>query len=314
MKLTQFIDAEIEQLLKAREEGGREITRELKGEALDPATLSGPGARQLPTDTAIDDLVNAPHWDGIGKAPLEQVLDLAAELLDAINTTVTSGQTQRREFHHCLPSCFDCQFVPVFNDRNEIEAVVQTSHDITGRKQTDYQVWRSANFDTLTGLPNQQLFVDRLEQTLLEAKRKDSSFALLFIDLDRFQQTNDQLGHEAGDRLLALVGERISSRVRAMDTVARLGGKQFTLILKETGRDGAKQAANALLASLERTFEVHSQPVHITGSIGLTLFPDDCMEAEELMHNADQACMYAAKEHGGQQVQCYEAWMAQSQL
>ncbi|NMT64964.1 GGDEF domain-containing protein [Marinobacter orientalis] len=303
MKLAQFIDAEIEQLLKARE---------LIGEALDPAASSGPGARRLPTDTVIDDLVNAPYRDAIGKAPLELVLDLATELRDAITTTVTTGQTQHREFHHGLPSCFDCQFVPVFNDRNEIEAVVKTSRDITGRKQTDYQLWRSANFDTLTGLPNQRLFTDRLEQTLLEATRKDSSFALLFIDLDRLQQTSDQPGHEAADRLLALVADRISSRVRAMDTVARLGGKQFTLILKETDRDGAKQAATALLASLERTFEVDSQPVHIAGSIGLTIFPDDCRDAEELMHNADQA-MYAAKEHGGQQVQCYEAWMAQSE-
>jgi len=121
-----------------------------------------------------------------------------------------------------------------------VEAVVKTSRDITERKQTEDRAWQNANFDSLTGLPNRRLFLDRFEQNLLEAERKGSSFAVLFIDLDRFKQANDQLGHESGDRLLAQVAERISTKVRAMDTVARLGGDEFTLILKETGRGGCE--------------------------------------------------------------------------
>ncbi len=282
----------------------------------DPVAIFDPDGRHLFLNKAMADLINVPLRDIIGKTPLELGLDLAKELHDAITTTLTTGQTHRSEFHHCLPSgrelSFDCHFVPVFNDQNEVEAVVTTSRDITERKQTEYQAWRNANFDALTGLPNRRLFLDRLGQNLLEAQRKDSSFALLFIDLDRFKQANDQLGHESGDRLLAQVAERISNKVRAMDTVARLGGDEFTLILKETGREGAKEVAEALLVSLEQAFDVDSHSVNISGSIGLTVFPDDGRDADRLMHNADQA-MYAAKEHGGQQVQVYESWMAQSE-
>jgi diguanylate cyclase (GGDEF)-like protein len=193
-----------------------------------------------------------------------------------------------------------------------IEAVIKTSRDITEQKQADRDVWRSDNFDSLTGIANRRLFIHRLEHTLLEAERNGSPFTLLFIDLDRFNQTNDQLGHEAGDRLLMQVAERIGSSVRTVDTLARLGGDEFTLILKETGRDGAKEAARALLTGLERAFRVDSHRLHISASIGLTLFPDDGISVSQLMHNADQA-MYIAKEHGGQQIQAYESWMADSE-
>ncbi|MGM0449817.1 MAG: putative bifunctional diguanylate cyclase/phosphodiesterase [Pseudomonadota bacterium] len=282
----------------------------------DPAAIFDPDARHLFINMAMANLINAPHRDVIGKTAHELGLDAANGLHDAVTAAVTTGQIQRREFHQSYPSgqelYFDCQFVPVFDDRNNVEAVVKTSRDITERKQSEYQVWRSANFDSLTGIANRRLFLDRLEQTLLEAQRKNNSFALLFIDLDLFKQANDQLGHEAGDRLLAQVAARISAKVRAMDTVARLGGDEFTLILKETSRDGAKEAAKALLNSLERPFDVDSHHVHISGSVGLTVFPDDGKDVEHLMHNADQA-MYAAKERGGRQVQVYEPWMAQSE-
>ena len=284
----------------------------------DPLAIYDPDGRHLFLNTAMADMINAPSRDIIGKTllELELCLDSVTELHDVIVTTATTGQAQHRELHHVLPSGreldFDCHFIPVCNEHNEVEAVVRAARDITERKQTEYQAWRNANFDQLTGLPNRRLFLDRLEQNLLEAQRKESSFALLFIDLDRFKQANDQLGHEAGDRLLAQVGKRISNKVRAMDTVARLGGDEFTLILKETGREAAKEVARTLLTCLEQVFDVDSHSVNISGSIGLTLFPDDGKDTDKLMHNADQA-MYTAKEHGGQQVQVYESWMAQSE-
>lgn len=99
----------------------------------------------------------------------------------------------------------------------------------------------SPTIKSLTGIPNRRLFLDRLEQSLREAKRQERSFALLFIDLDRFKQANDELGHKAGDRLLEQVAERIGTSVRAMDTVARLGGDEFTLIFKDISREDAKK-------------------------------------------------------------------------
>ncbi len=321
-EIFRFIEA-IDQLIadsvssySARKEQETRLFEAMLKVSPDPSAIFDPDAKLLFLNIPMADLASTSIGDAIGKSPLELGLGFATALQDAIVETVVTGQFQRREFHCSLPSgperYFDCQLVPVFNEQNEVEAVAKTSRDITERKQAERQVWRSANFDSLTGLPNRRLFLDRLEQNLLEASRRDSSFALLFVDLDRFKQANDQLGHKAGDRLLAKVAKRISTNVRAMDTVARLGGDEFTLILKETDRDGAKQTAKALLTSLEGAFDVDSHQVHISGSIGLTLFPDDGNDVDQLMHNADQA-MYAAKEHGGQQVQAYESWMTHSE-
>ncbi|PXX91882.1 hypothetical protein DIT71_08530 [Marinobacter vulgaris] len=282
----------------------------------DPAAIFEPDCKYLFLNTAMASLVNATPRDVIGKTPVELGLDLAGVLQEAIATTVSTGQIQHREYNHCSPSglelYLDCKFVPVFNDRKEIEAVIKTSRDITDSKRTDHQAWQIANFDALTGLPNRRLFLDRLEQTLLEAQRKGISFAVLFVDLDHFKQANDQLGHRAGDRLLVRVAERINTKVRAMDTVARLGGDEFTLILKETGRAGATEAATSLLRSLEEAFDVDAHRVHISASIGLAVFPDDGTDVDTLMHNADQA-MFAAKERGGHRVQAYESWMEQNE-
>lgn len=281
--------------------------------SLDPAAIFEPSGKFLFLNMAMAELVNAPPRDVIGKTPNELDLNFAIELHDDIATTVLNGRSQRRELNFTLPSgrelYFDCQLVPIFNNLNEVEAVVNTARDITDRKLIEYQDWQNANFDFLTGLPNRRLFIDRLEQTLLEAERKKSHFALLFIDLDRFKQANDQLGHLAGDQLLEQVAERISNNVRLMDTVARLGGDEFTLILKETNKDDAKETANALLLKLEQAFEVGTHRVRLSGSIGLTFFPDDGKNVEQLMHNADQA-MYAAKERGGHQVQIYNSSIA----
>ncbi len=311
----QLIANSVSSFSALKEQETRLIETMLKASP-DPAAIFDPDGRILFINSAMADLVGALPRDVIGKTPLELGNNFAEDFQDEIATTVTTRKTHRTEIHRCMPSgremYLDCLLVPVFDDQNEVEAVVKTTRDITERKKNEFQVWRSANFDSLTRIPNRRLFLDRLEQTLREAQRRDSAFSLLFIDLDHFKQANDQLGHAAGDRLLAQVAERISTKVRAMDTLARLGGDEFTLILKETDRRGAKEAAKALLTSLEEAFHVDSHCVHISGSIGLTLFPDDGEDADQLMHNADQA-MYAAKERGGQQVQVYEAWMARDE-
>lgn len=313
--IDQLIASSITSFSGIKDQVSRLVEAMLKASP-DPAAIFEPDGRYMFLNRAMAELVATTPQDAIGKTPVELGLDLGSGLLEAITRAVTTGQVQHREYHHHSPSGYelylDCQLAPVFNDGNEIEAVVKTSRDITERKKTDHEVWRSANFDSLTGIGNRRLFIDRLEHTLVEAERNSSPFALLFIDLDRFKQANDQLGHEAGDRLLVQVAERMGASLRATDTLARLGGDEFTLILRETGRNGAKEAARALLTSLERVFEIASQQVHISASIGLTFFPDDGMSVSELMHNADQA-MYNAKEHGGQQYRSYDSSMAETE-
>lgn len=312
VRFNEAIDGLIADLIPGfsahREQDTRLIETMLKT-SIDPAAIFDTNGEPLFIETGIADLVNAPQRNVIGETPLELVLDLATELLDAITTTVATGEAQHRKFHHGVPFNFDCQFVPVFNDRNEVEAVVKTSRKLTERKQTELQVWQNANFDAVTGLPNRRLFLDRLKQTFLEAQRESSSFALLLIDFDRFDQTKNQLGPEAGDRLLEQVAERISAKVRAMDTLARLEGEEFTLIFTKTGSGGAKKAAKGLLTSLEQAFEVDSQRVQLSASMGLTLFPDDGKNIDQMMHNAHRA-KDTAKAYGGHQVRFYEPWMS----
>lgn len=282
----------------------------------DPSAIFDPDRKLLYLNKPMADLVGTAAQDAKGKTPSELGLGFATELSETISAAVTTGKSQRRELYCQLPSgrerYFDCQITPVHDDRHQVEAVAKTSRDITDRKIAEQQIWKSANLDSLTGIPNRRLFLDRLEQGLLEAERRGSSLALLFIDLDRFKQANDQLGHKAGDRLLARVAERIGTNVRAMDTVARLGGDEFTVILKDARREDAKKAAGGLLASLEQAFDIDAHRIHISGSIGLTLFPEDGTNVDQLMHNADQA-MYAAKERGGHQFQVYQPSMTHSE-
>jgi len=176
-----------------------------------------------------------------------------------------------------------------------------TLSDISAKKESDERIWHHANFDTLTGLPNRRLFRDRLEQELRKAHRSGAQTALLFIDLDRFKEVNDLLGHDAGDMLLVQASQRLSECVRESDTVARLGGDEFTVILSELdGVAHVEYIAQKILESLSLPFHLGNEVAYVSGSVGITLYPSDGTEPEELIRNADQA-MYAAKTGGRNQ-------------
>jgi len=170
--------------------------------------------------------------------------------------------------------------------------------DITEKKKSENLIWQQANFDTLTGLPNRRMFHARLEQEIKKAQRTDRQLALLFVDLDRFKEVNDTLGHAKGDLLLSEAAQRLQSCVRASDTVARLGGDEFTVILTELDDTrGIDRIAQAILQSMSSSFLLDGEPAHVSASIGITLYPEDSTIAEALIRNADQA-MYKAKSQG----------------
>ncbi len=155
-----------------------------------------------------------------------------------------------------------------------------------------------ATIDTLTGLPNRQLFQDRLSRALLHNKRLDTRFALLFIDLDKFKIVNDTLGHAAGDQLLLEVSERIRQMVRESDTVARLGGDEFTVIVNDiSNNDDIIRVAQLIIETLSEPFFLSEKEANIGASIGIAVFPDDAVEQATLMNKADSA-MYQAKQSG----------------
>lgn len=170
--------------------------------------------------------------------------------------------------------------------------------DITERRNAANAIWQQAHFDPLTGLPNRRMLRDRLEQEIRKTRRDHQQLAILFIDLDHFKEVNDTLGHDYGDLLLVEAARRIRACVREADTVARMGGDEFTVLLTEL--DSASQLQGVLqklLDALSAMFQLRDEQVFVSGSVGVTVYPVDGTDIENLYKNADQA-MYAAKAAG----------------
>lgn len=186
------------------------------------------------------------------------------------------------------------------NEQGESLRMVGTHTDISGMKSAEEKIWTEANYDALTKLPNRRLFYDRIEENLKKAKREHQRLALLFIDLDRFKEVNDTLGHHVGDQLLIQAATRIKSSVRVYDTVARIGGDEFTVILTEVHDSvDVGNLAEKIIAQLSQPFLISGVESYVSGSIGIALYPDDAQTVIELTQHADQA-MYSAKESGRQ--------------
>ena len=174
------------------------------------------------------------------------------------------------------------------------------AEDITERWHLNAELVQMAHHDALTGLPNRVLFNDRLQQTLSLAKRDSRQFALLYLDLDRFKPVNDSMGHAAGDELLQEVAARIRNQVRESDTVARVGGDEFTVILPDIAkREEAAVVAGKIISALALPFRLspQGQSIAIGISIGIAVYPGDGRDADALVTAADSA-MYAAKQAG----------------
>jgi diguanylate cyclase (GGDEF)-like protein/PAS domain S-box-containing protein len=180
----------------------------------------------------------------------------------------------------------------------QVERYVCLLSDISDRKQFEETISRYANFDPLTCLPNRRLFLDRMAQEILRSRRSGVGFALLFIDLDRFKDVNDTLGHYMGDLLLQQTAERLLESVRATDTVARLGGDEFTILLAGINdRQDVEKLAPQILSALNEPFDLQGEHVLGGASIGITLYPHDAVSEDVLFKHADQA-MYRAKQEG----------------
>ncbi len=170
--------------------------------------------------------------------------------------------------------------------------------DVTERKRQEEIVWRQANFDTLTGLPNRQLLEDRLGRVIAQAHRAHTQVALLFIDLDRFKPVNDRYGHAAGDDLLRQVAHRLENTLRDEDTIARLGGDEFIAVMPDVrSADGVGKTAAKIVDVLSEPFRVGEHIVEISCCVGVALFPKDADDTDTLIEKAD-AAMYRAKEEG----------------
>jgi diguanylate cyclase (GGDEF)-like protein/PAS domain S-box-containing protein len=174
-------------------------------------------------------------------------------------------------------------------------AIVQ---DISERKRAEDHIRRQASFDALTGLPNRTVFFDHMTMAIAGSSRYRKTFAVLFLDLDRFKDVNDSLGHIVGDKLLKMVGKRLKTSIRGIDTVARFGGDEFTILLPEISRGhDAAIIAEKILERLSTAFTIEGQDLFVGASIGITVYPHDAGDEITLLRNADMA-MYRAKEEG----------------
>lgn len=190
-----------------------------------------------------------------------------------------------------------------YNNNQQPIRMIGTVLDITERKIAEEKIKQLAYHDSLTGLPNRSLLLDRLEIQLATAKRHKTKFALLFIDLDGFKQVNDQYGHKMGDKLLQEVACRLEDSTRKMDTVARIGGDEFVVLVNELVPPNAVQTVSEkILQTINRPFQLHSEiTVNVSASIGVAIYPDDGHSADDLLTCSDNA-MYSAKKEGKNRV------------
>jgi diguanylate cyclase (GGDEF)-like protein len=198
-----------------------------------------------------------------------------------------------RQIVNGKPRHLEIKLIPDMGEGGNVLGCFSLTADITEHKLTEQRMQRAAYHDSLTGLPNRLLFGDRLEQTLVAARRDSREFALLYLDLDLFKPVNDRLGHAAGDELLREVAARVRRMVRESDTVARVGGDEFAVILPRiAGREEAQTVAGKIVQVLAIPFEIGipRQPVQIGASIGIAIYPRDARDAEASSRRPTTPC------------------------
>ncbi|MEW5790515.1 MAG: putative bifunctional diguanylate cyclase/phosphodiesterase [Pseudomonadota bacterium] len=250
-----------------------------------------------------EELLGKQPCDVVDEESAQKMMGVMRELLRQGHTTFEMTLTSKGGMR--IPVEISAHVFPL----GESRVVLSIARDITERKRAEEIIWHQAYHDALTGLPNRVLFKDRLEQALAYAHRHQQMLSVIFLDLDRFKNINDTLGHSVGDQLLQAVAYRLTKCVREEDTVARMGGDEFTLILPEvTHVEDAAKIAQKLIDALKPPFYIDGYELYTSTSIGIAFYPTDGEEPETLLKNADTA-MYRAKDQGRNNFQLYAAEM-----
>ena len=189
--------------------------------------------------------------------------------------------------------------LPLQDESGDVIGLLGMTREISETRETELALQHLATHDALTDLPNRFLMADRLSQLLARAKRSSAAFAVLFMDIDRFKGVNDSRGHEFGDLLLRAVAKRLTSTVRQSDTVARIGGDEFVIILENLHQIAeADEVASKVQRALARPFTLERRRLKVTASIGISFYPENGEDTDTLLRAADYA-MYLAKRRGG---------------
>ncbi len=305
MHSTQTRLHEREQLLRKIIETEPECVKLLDAEGtileINPAGLmmlqsSDPG--EIIGRVALDFV--APEYQSRLKSVMRQVLSGEPAILE-MEIIGQNGRHRRVETHAA----------PLYGPDGRVSSVLMVTRDISERADAESQVHYLAHYDLLTGLPNRALFRDRLLQAMAQAKRTDTLLAVMFLDIDHFKDINDTLGHAVGDQLLKEISQRIRACVRETDTVARFGGDEFGLIQTNLNTvEATADLADRLVATVGEAFHIDGHEIHTGASVGVTIYPFDDHNAEDLLKNADMA-MYKAKREGRGRYQFYIAELNQ---
>ncbi len=210
--------------------------------------------------------------------------------------TLLLGLELKRKDGSIVPVEVNYKFIRSAN--GQPAEIVAVARDITKRKEAEENIKRLAYYDSITGLPNRELFNDRITMALFNARRNQHMLGVMMLDLDKFKDVNDTLGHHVGDLLLKSVGERLHGMIRKSDTIARMGGDEFLILLlglfkeKDVGR-----IAEKIINSFQRPFQFNGHAINITTSIGVAIFPVDGEDVDTILKKADIA-MYCAKDKG----------------
>ncbi|MEK6375087.1 MAG: EAL domain-containing protein [Acidobacteriota bacterium] len=252
------------------------------------------------------ELVGASAYDIIHDEDRDEVRHLS-KLINDVGPTTFSYRVRRKEGSLIW---FETTSRSVRNPATgRLDEIICVSRDISERKRAEEQIEYQAYHDALTGLPNRRLFRDRLTVALAHARRLQSTLAVMFLDLDRFKYVNDTLGHSLGDEMLKAVAARLQAALREEDSIARMGGDEFTILLPELRNpEHAASVAQKLLDAVAQPMRIEETELFITTSIGIALFPNDGDTAEMLLKNADHA-MYRAKDAGRNSCQLFTETM-----
>lgn len=198
----------------------------------------------------------------------------------------------------------------VFDDNKKVSHYIGIFSDISTRSEGDEHLYHLAHYDSLCDLPNRMLFYDRLRQSVSRYKRDDKPIAVMFMDLDGFKKINDDHGHGVGDELLQYISKRLVSVLRESDTVARIGGDEFTFIINDVeSLESLELIANKILSIIESSYTLHDNIYTVSASLGISLLPDNTEDMKILVKQADIA-MYKAKKEGKNRIKFYDASMA----
>jgi diguanylate cyclase (GGDEF)-like protein/PAS domain S-box-containing protein len=281
-------------------------------------TIKDLDGRYLMGNKEFERVVNIANEDIIGKTDYEVFPKRTADALtkhdrDVINSTQHKQFEETIELDNGNQIYLSLKF-PLTDSTGNNFAVCSISTNITMRKRAEEELEHLATYDTLTELPNRGLFMELLTRTLASSHRENTQHAILFIDLDNFKNVNDSLGHHIGDLLLKEVAKRLKDCTRGEDTVSRMGGDEFVLLLQRIKQPvEAVEVSKKIIQRLTPAFEIEGRSVYITPSIGIVISPDNGRDAQKLLRNADTA-MYYAKNKGRNTYQFFTEEMNQRVL